>query len=109
MAYNEETLARIRDQMAAVPALKEKKMFGGVAFLVHGNMSVGINGDDLMVRASPDDFDDLIARPGARPMDFTGRPMKGWITVEPLGFADDQALAGWIDASLEYVLTLPPK
>ena len=104
---DEAIAARIREQMASVAALSEKRMFGGLAFLVGGKMTIGVSKGELMVRADPDDYDELAARPGARPMDFTGRPMRGWLAVSPDGFASDEALAGWIDASLSYVMTLP--
>ena len=106
---DERIAARLREQLAAVANLTEKKMFGGLAFLVGGNMSVGVNKGELLVRASPDEFAELCARPGARPMDFTGRPMKGWVSVSAEGFETDDQLAAWVDASLSYVLGLPAK
>jgi TfoX/Sxy family transcriptional regulator of competence genes len=106
---DEIIVARIRQQMAGVAGLTEKRMFGGLAFLVRGNMSIGVNRGELMVRADPAEFEELTRRRGARPMDFTGRPMRGWIAVASGGFTTDDDLASWVDASLEFVLALPGK
>jgi len=109
MAYDVELAQRIRDIIGNHPALEEKKMFGGIAFLIGGNMSVGVHGEELMARVSPEDDDALLARPGARPMDFTGRPMKGWLTIEPTGLSTDEALTGWVDISVAFAESLPVK
>lgn len=84
-------------------------MFGGIAFLHHGNMFVGIVGDDLMVRVGPAQHETALTRPHARPMDFAGRPMKGYVYVAPEGIDADDTLAGWVRLALEFVSTLPPK
>jgi TfoX/Sxy family transcriptional regulator of competence genes len=88
--------------------VNEKKMFGGLAFLTDGNMTVGVHGDDLIARISPDDTDQALAEPGVRPFDITRRPMRGWILVggETL---DDAVLDGWIRRARTFVATLPPK
>jgi len=108
MAYDEALAERIRNQLGEVATVTEKKMFGGLAFLDHGNMTVGVIGDDMIARIGPDNTDAALARPGARLFDFTGRPMKGWVVVagEEL---DDEPLAGWIAEARSYVATLPPK
>ena len=81
MAYDEGLAQRIRERLGAEPGVTEKRMFGGIAFLLHGNMAVGVSGDDLMVRVGPDRTDAALARPGTRLFDMTGRPMRGWILV----------------------------
>jgi len=109
MAYDEGLAQRIREQLEGRPGLVEKKMFGGLAFLLRGNMCVGVIGDDLITRVDPADYDAALARPGARLFDFTGKPMKGWLVVGAEGIEDDDALAGWIAAATTYAASLPPK
>lgn len=84
-------------------------MFGGLSFLLFGNMSVGIVKDDLCVRCGPDRFAELVARNHARPMDFTGRPMKGWIFVGPAGYESDEDLSAWVDSGVAFAASLPAK
>jgi TfoX/Sxy family transcriptional regulator of competence genes len=108
MAYDDELAQRIRDRMAAVAGVSEKKMFGGLAFLTSGNMTVGVQGDDLIARIDPDGMDAALAEPGVRPFDMTGRPMRGWILVASDGLSDDD-LERWINQARRYVATLPPK
>jgi hypothetical protein len=109
VAYDESLAARIRDHLGDDPALTEKKMFGGIAFMIAGNMAVGVHGDDLMVRISPEDHDVMLTRPGVSQFDMTGRPMRGWVVVETTLIADDDILAGWIDEGIEFARTLAPK
>lgn len=108
MAYDEALSERIRERLADVPGVTDKRMFGGIAFLTHGNMTVGVTGDDLMVRVGPDATDDALRQPGARLFDMTGRPMKGWIVVDG-AVLDDDVLTDWIDRARRFVATLPPK
>jgi TfoX/Sxy family transcriptional regulator of competence genes len=108
MAYDETLAARLRDQLADVDGVTEKEMFGGLAFLVHGNMCVGVSGDELMGRVGKEGNDAALARPGARQFDMTGRPMAGWVIVAPEVLVGD-ALAGWVETCLAFVRTLPPK
>ena len=108
MAFDAELAQRIRDRMTAVAGVSERKMFGGLAFLTSGNMTVGVNGDDLVVRIDPEAMDDALAVPDVRPFDMTGRPMRGWIVVASDGLSDDE-LERWIDQARSYVATLPPK
>jgi TfoX/Sxy family transcriptional regulator of competence genes len=109
VAYDEGLAARVRELIGDEPALAEKKMFGGLAMLVFGNMAVGVHGGDLIVRCDPGEHEALLAEPGARPFDMTGRPMKGWLLVDPSGQADDRDLRRWIGRGLTYARSLPPK
>ena len=109
MAYDERIAARLRAQFADIPNVVEKKMFGGIAFMVNGHMSCGVTNETLMVRVGPDKYEFALARPHARTMDFTGKPLKGFVYVAPAGFESDAALAAWVDLSLDFVLRLPPK
>jgi TfoX/Sxy family transcriptional regulator of competence genes len=108
MAYDDALAQRVRDRMQDEPGVSEKKMFGGLAFLTAGNMTVGVHGDDLIARIDPEAMHDALAEPGVRPFDMTGRPMRGWILVAGHSLADDE-LGRWIGRALSYVETLPPK
>ena len=107
MAYNEDLARRIAAIVGVRDDVEEKKMFGGVAFMVAGKMACGIVRDDLMARIGPDDHDAALREPHVRPMDFAGRPMKGMIYVAEAGWSDPAVLRRWVDASLAYVDTLP--
>jgi hypothetical protein len=109
MAYDEDLADRVRDRVAAESGVAEKRMFGGLAFLLDGNMAVGISGDDLMVRVGPEATDEALARPHTRAFDMTGRPMRGWILVAPDGVAGEDDLAAWIARGVAFARTLPPK
>ena len=109
MAYDEALAARVRDLLAPRSDLTEREMFGGIAFMLAGNMAVGIIGDDLMVRLGKEDAERALTEPHVRPMDFTGRPMKTAVYVDPEGTADDADLAGWVDAGADFAVSLPPK
>ncbi|MEM7481479.1 MAG: TfoX/Sxy family protein [Acidobacteriota bacterium] len=112
MAYDEGLAERVRDHFRAQdpPApVVEKKMFGGLAFIVGGHMCVGVNADTLMVRVGPERYEDFLAEPHARQMDFTGRPLRGYLYVEPEGYAADEDLANWVRRCERFVTTLPPK
>jgi hypothetical protein len=109
VAYDEGLATRLRDLVGAEPGLAEKKMFGGLAMLLHGNMAVGVHGDALIVRTDPAQQDVLLAEPGARVFDLTGRPMKGWLLVDPAGHAEDDDLRRWADRGIAYARSLPPK
>jgi len=109
MAYDEALADRIQDVLVGQPGLVEKKMFGGVAFLVQGNMACGVHKDMLMVRVGPDAYDQAMGNPHTRPFDMTGRAMKGWVMVEPAGFASQDNFEEWVQAGLDFALTLPPK
>ena len=109
MAYDEALADRIRELTAEDPGIDERKMFGGMAFLLDGNMGVGIVGEELMVRVGPDGWADALAQPHTREMDFTGRSMKGFVFVGPDGVAEDADLQAWVDRGLAFAGSLPPK
>ena len=110
MAYDEDFARRIRVLLADENGVTEKAMFGGLAFLVRGNMAVGIsNGGELMVRVGPEATDDALARPHTRLFDMTGRPMKGWILVAPGGFKTKRQLGAWVARGAKFAGGLPPK
>jgi hypothetical protein len=110
MAYDEDLAHRVREQPADEDAITEKAMFGGLAFLLHGNMAVGIsNGGELMVRIAPDATDDAVGRPRTRLFDLTGRPMKGWILVAPEGVKTKRQLGVWVARGVQFARSLPAK
>ena len=109
MAYDEVLASRIQGVLDQQPGLVEKKMFGGVAFLIQGNMAVGVHKDMLMVRVGPDAYDETMKYPNTRPFDLTGRAMKGWVLVEPDGITSESELKEWVEARVNFALTLPPK
>ncbi len=109
MTYNDETAERLRVELREMPGITEKSMFGGVSFLLAGNMAIGVVGDDLCVRVGPEVFDDVVELPGARTMDFTGRPMKGWVFVSPVGYADQPSFEAWVKRGTLYAQRLPRK
>ena len=109
MAYDESLADRVRDALSARADLSERKMFGGIAFMVGGNMAVGVIEDDLMVRLDPADAEQALTEPHTRPMDFTGKPMRGMLFVDSEGMASDEDLAGWVDAGADFAASLPPK
>jgi TfoX/Sxy family transcriptional regulator of competence genes len=109
MAYDEGLGERIREVLAGTDGVSEKKMFGGLAFMVTGNMACGVIGDDMVVRGDPDDYAAWLAEPGVRVFDFTGRPMKGWIVVGAEALDGDDALERWVARGRDYAASLPPK
>lgn len=109
MAYDEQLAERIRLALADAPDLYERKMFGGIAFMTSGHMTVGILDDRLMARLGPEGTARALARPHVSPMDFTGPQSRTMVFVEPAGIAADADLAAWIGAAREFVATLPPK
>ena len=110
MAYDEGLAARIEAVLYGQRGIETKKMFGGLCFLLNGNMLCGIaGGDDLMLRVGPEQYGQVLAMEGAREMDFTGRAMKGMIYVDT-AFAEEEApLAAWIELALNFVKPLPAK
>ena len=109
MAYDEQLAERVRAVLAGQPGLAEKKMFGGLAFMLAGNMCVGVEHDRLMVRLGQELYEEALTRPHAAPMDFTGRPMKGFVFVAPGGISTPAALQGWVDLGVQFCRTLPAK
>ena len=109
MAYDEVLAERVRDHLADNPEIIEKSMFGGIAFMLSGNMAVGISKDELMVRTGPDRYDDAIVKTGVRDFDMTGRRMRGWVLVAPDQLATEEDLGNWIGVGLDFAGSLPPK
>ena len=109
MAYDEGLAQRIREALEERDDVVEKKMFGGLCFMLHGNMCVGIVKDELMVRVGPDSYEKALKRKHAREMDFTGRSMKGFVYVAVEGFESDRDLERWIALGADHADTLPPK
>lgn len=108
MAYDEGLAQRIREALGT-QSFTEKRMFGGVAFLSRGHMFVGVAGGTLMARIGPAAYAEALRRPHVREMDFTGRPMKGYVFVDPPGTEQDADLSRWLAASLAFVGSLPDK
>jgi len=106
VTFNENLAQKIRESIKGKRNITEKKMFGGLAFLLKGKMFCGIVKDDLMVRTGPDNYENALNKPHARPMDFTGKPMKGFVYVGPAGYKTAKALSGWISLGLDYASTV---
>jgi TfoX/Sxy family transcriptional regulator of competence genes len=109
MAYDTELAHRIRNVLQDRTGVSEKKMFGGLAFMLDDYMFVGITENRLMVRVGPERHEEALAQPHISVMDFTGRPMKGYIYVAPAGIESDGALRYWVDQGATFVQSLPPK
>jgi hypothetical protein len=109
MAFDESLAKRIRTALARRKGIVEKKMFGGVGFLLNGNICVGVWKDSLIVRLAPDDAEAALLEPHAGPFDITGRPMKGWLLIRPDGIRDDARLRFWIRSATGFVSKLAPK
>lgn len=109
MAYDETLAERACVALDDLPDITTRKMFGGLAIMWNGNMLAGVIGDELMARVGPDHFDELLAAPGAREMDFAGRPMRGMLYVSAAAVADDEGLDLWIRRCRDFVSSLPPK
>jgi TfoX/Sxy family transcriptional regulator of competence genes len=109
MAYDEHLAERIRGVLRGREGVTERKMFGGIAFMVGGNMAVGVTRDELMVRVAPDGQDDALAQPHARVMEMGSRPMRGMVGVAPAGVETDDDLARWVNAGADVAAALPPK
>ncbi len=109
MAYDEGLVERMRHMLRDEASVVEKKMFGGLAFMVHGYMCCGVNGEEMMVRVGPERYEEALARPHARVMDFTKKPLRGYVYVGTEGFESDEDLDAWIRMGVAFVSTLPPK
>jgi TfoX/Sxy family transcriptional regulator of competence genes len=109
MAYDEDVANRVREALVGQSAVTERKMFGGLAFMVGGHMCCGVLGDELMVRVGPEQYETALALPHARPMDFTGKTMRGMIFVAADGARDGDEVAAWVGRGLAFVTSLPPK
>ena len=108
MAHNLKLAERIRSELAGIPSV-EKKMFGGVGFLIHGNMACGVHKENMIVRVDPERHDKLLKKTGAKIFDITGKPMKGWLMIEPEGCKTKKQMSAWAREGIEFALTLPPK
>jgi TfoX/Sxy family transcriptional regulator of competence genes len=109
MAYDQHLATRVHALLPPDLAVAERKMFGGLAYMVHGNMAAGIVGDSLMVRVGPDAYDNALAQPHTRPMDFNGRPMRGMVYIDSPAIAAEAGLQAWLQRGLDFALSLPPK
>jgi TfoX/Sxy family transcriptional regulator of competence genes len=109
MAYDVDLAVRTREKLGGRSGISEKQMFGGLSFLINGNLVCGVLGDELIVRVGPDRTDALLAEPGTRPFDFTGRPMRGWIVVGQEALQAEEDLLGWVERAFSFASTLPPK
>ena len=109
MAFDRELAKRVRRVLAEFPEVEEKQMFGGIGFLVNRNMACGVSKNDLVVRVGPQRYTQSLNEPHASEFDFTGRPMKGWVTVDQSGCGDLSELRRWVLAGLEFAISLPSK
>ena len=109
LTYDERLVARVLDVLAAEHSPVQRKMFGGVAIMLQGNLACGVLGDSLIVRVPKEKYEALLAMPHVREMDYSGRPMRGWVVVDPEATADDAALRDWVASATAYTLSLPPK
>ncbi len=109
MAYDEQLADRVRTVLASEREVGERKMFGGLAFMVAGHMCCGVLGEELMVRLERDEAERALDEPHTRPMDFTGRPMRGFLYVSAEGIADDSSLRQWVQRAVEHARSLPPR
>ena len=109
MAYDEKVAERLSKVFIEHKGVVEKKMFGGIAYMYKDHMCVGVIDDMLMVRVGPEQYEKALSEKHVKPMDFTGRPMKGYVYVEPAGFKTEKSLRKWIDKGIGFVKTLPPK
>jgi len=110
VAYDEDLANRLREVIGSEPGLTEQKMFGGLAFLINGNMAVAASGQGgLLLRVDPEETDALVARPHARPFEMRGREMSGWLRVDPDGVRTKRQLESWVRRGAGYARSLPPK
>ncbi|GAB4150170.1 MAG: TfoX/Sxy family protein [Planctomycetaceae bacterium] len=109
MAYNETLADRVRTRLNKQKGFSEKKMFGGICFLLNGNMCCGVTGDDLMLRLGQEAAAVALNEPHTREMDFTGRPLKSMIFVDSAGYEADDDLANWVQRAVNFCRSLPPK
>ena len=109
MAFDDGVAQRVREAMDRQTHVVEKRMFGGVAFMLRGNMCCGVVGEEIMIRVGAEGYKAALTRPHAREMDFTGKPLRGFVYVASAGFESDDDLQGWVDRAVEFVRTLPRK
>jgi len=109
MAFDEALTARLRDVLRGTNGIAEKKMFGGIAFLLNGNMCCGVHGDELILRLDRGETDEALEDANVRVFDMSGRPMKGWLLIAPEGIARDKDLRAWVDRGVAFAGSLPAK
>jgi hypothetical protein len=110
VAYDEELANRVRELIATEPGLTEKRMFGGLAFLIGGHMSVSISGQGgLLLRCDPEETDALLGKPHAAPFEMRGRAMQGWLRIDPAGLNTKRQLEPWVTRGVKYARSLPAK
>jgi TfoX/Sxy family transcriptional regulator of competence genes len=109
MPYDEKLAQKVRRQFKRTRGIVEKKMFGGLAFMLHGKMCCGVLKDKLVVRIGPENYRKVLSWSHVRPMDFTGRPLAGFVYVDHLGYSTTAALRKWITQATKFILSLPPK
>ena len=109
MAYDDDLADRVRALFAGRPGVREQKMFGGLAFMLDGNMACGILGSKLVVRVGKENLDEALSLPHSHPFDMTGRPMRSFVYVAAEGLADDEGLERWAGRGIAYAGSLPPK
>lgn len=109
MAYNEQLAQRVRHALSKQENVVEKKMFGGLAFLVRGHMCCGVTGNELMVRVGPQGYKNALEQSHSREMDFTGKPLRGFVYVAKKGFDSEDDLRAWLARATDFVRSLPPK
>lgn len=109
MAYDEGLAQRVREEMEELSGYTEKKMFGGVGFMLYGNMANGVIGEDLIVRVGKEQYESALAQPQARPFDMTGRPMTGWVVLAGAAYASDEDLRAWVQRGVDTARSLPAK
>lgn len=109
MAYDQGLAQRMREELDQIPNLSEKEMFGGIGFMVNGNMACGVNKEEMIVRVGPENYDQALKKPHTRVFDFTGRPMKGWVVIAPEGYESDVDLKYWVEQGVSFAQSLPEK
>ena len=109
MSYDEGLAERLRQSLQSRRDISERKMFGGLAFMARGHMFIGIQGDVLMARIGPEAYEEALSSAHVRVMDFTGKPMKGYVYVDPPGTESDADLSDWVRRCLHFAQSLPPK
>ena len=109
MAYSEDLAQRVCQALGERQDVEEKRMFGGIGFIVRGNMACGVHADMLIVRVGPEAYQAALAKPHVELFDITGRPMKGWVMVGPAGYESEADLRGWVSQGVAFALSLPPK
>lgn len=109
MAYDQALAERVQKTIAGQTGWIEKEMFGGIGFMLHGNMACGVINDGLIVRVGPDKYESSLNEPNTRAFDMTGRPMRGWVVIDPPGLILESDLNTWVQRGINFTKTLPPK